>query len=1575
MVKGGRIGTFVNLVVAIGCLICNPSSLVAVVSGGSSNDSVVDLLTDTQEWSIDTAANNIVRFGDISGGGKGSTQTKGSIHVTTQNIADNLEILGRVDSNSATYPNTALHVRFDNTYGEDVKLNSLLTMRFDNNGSTPAKLLNPANPESETVTNAHIYAEGDQGVTKEVQGEEPTQTKTARTLNETVNQIHMTNTGIDLDAGVNLAITRTETPVSPTVVAYTDISSDVVSYGYASAIQASNTNKLTFQAPVSLASSARATATGSAVSNDFSYYPPKDRISSSSVSNVIGSAEAVESGAANLLKLTVNMGDESTDGSTLTSFARCSVFDSSLFSSGGSNVIGLVASYSYMGASVSELNTTLGNEKTLASSSITTSDENAIYNVSANAFHSSSGSNVVGLVLGYSSDTLTVSGSTINLGNANTLTSSSTAEAPSTNTVNSYTSSGSNVVGLSCGFNAASGSKNSISRVSGSTVTLGAGNTLTSSSTANSNSSNNAHSLSGSNIIGLSFGYNNAAYNSVSTGQIENLAANLGDNNILTSSSTTDSTKTTSYAGSNVIGLSFGYNSAVYTTAITNNNLVCKILNLETSLGDNNTLISYALSSSVSGSNVIGLGFGYGDLTSYPNSNISSKSIIGNISNLAVTLGSGNTLTSVAKGTTSGSSVIGMGYGHGAGNPSSSNSFDGSNVLGKISGLSVFLDRDNTLTSCACDCASEPTVAAGSSVIGAAAGFGTTVANCATVNMNGSQTLSALASSSDTSDLRVNTFGADNTDKGSDAFGWRVGIFAIPPDFDESSSVIAENSTVNILAAKLSADWSIGNGVATAILGASQGTTYDTYAHAFPLGEGFKIYVGGRADLTTHLFIPVPSNGQINKVNVCGAISKGRSSANTTGSSFTVYGGWEVNTYGPVQDLARIDMEGGSRWNVYGPASNLPDIHVRSGVLHLAKDDEHASFDDVIGQIQGKITYVDPETGTSYGGSEKKISIDAESYPWNGASGGRLTLSTGHKLTLYVDSSGTESSPTPFSGEFKRVNGYLSIDAGMENALTFEGGKIDLVNISPGEDFKTTNYWIIRSTNNGNVAAIAGMLGLDLSDGENFTPVGDNLYKVNASQEASLFAKNLADYTWLTEGSTAYLFNDGTNDISGLYIGAKLEEPGPEEPGSEPGGGNGDQPNEEPNEGGDNGNPGDGGSGEEEFPEDSLREEEPPEWPEEEVTGEEEGDGGVPVQPLVLTGELPVQPLVLTGESPVLLPVLTGKSPQSGSLEEYYVNGELASLAVAAHTLLSNAISDRLTNVKGRLADPFIHAVYGHEHQNKLAKWGYSNDMGGFVLGIDNVWGFPNETYLRLGTAFGYVHGKTKFSHSTAAVEESAKHDVYMVELFGAYESFNDEQLKTNVGVTLGYGHGCDRLHRVNSELGVFDGKVRSHNIFVGAEIVKNLHVDGGCQFGLWLRGNYSRIAQRGHDDTSTAEMGTQHVSAVNHNLFAVVLGINVEREILDPEHADERWLLSLRAGWECQPMRKHADATILIDNNFGIGAITPAYGQSSKHAAIGTLAVSKKFNANWSVVASYTGRFNEDISTYSLSGGFQYSF
>ncbi|MDR2778720.1 MAG: autotransporter outer membrane beta-barrel domain-containing protein [Puniceicoccales bacterium] len=335
--------------------------------------------------------------------------------------------------------------------------------------------------------------------------------------------------------------------------------------------------------------------------------------------------------------------------------------------------------------------------------------------------------------------------------------------------------------------------------------------------------------------------------------------------------------------------------------------------------------------------------------------------------------------------------------------------------------------------------------------------------------------------------------------------------------------------------------------------------------------------------------------------------------------------------------------------------------------------------------------------------------------------------------------------------------------------------------------------------------------------------------------------------------------------------------------------------------------------------------------------------------------------------------------PNASSDETEYVvthvNAELASLTVAANTIFANAISDRIVSVKGCLADPFIHIIYGHAHQDEIAELGYNSNMGGFVIGLDDVWTFTNERYLRLGAALGYASGKTTFFGSATGLAKSAKHDICTLELFGAYESFNDKHLKTNVGITFGYSHSKDTLYRMNLSHNIFDAKLRADSIFFGVELVKNLYAYKGYQFGLWFRVNYSHVVQRGYDESTTAAVGAQHVSSVNHDFITTVAGFNIEKEIIDSKHVDKKLILSLKTGWECQAMRKYSNATVVFDNNLGIGEFVSTVGQPSKNAAIMSLGVSKKLNVHWSIVGSYVVRLNKDISTHNAACGIEYSF
>jgi hypothetical protein len=352
--------------------------------------------------------------------------------------------------------------------------------------------------------------------------------------------------------------------------------------------------------------------------------------------------------------------------------------------------------------------------------------------------------------------------------------------------------------------------------------------------------------------------------------------------------------------------------------------------------------------------------------------------------------------------------------------------------------------------------------------------------------------------------------------------------------------------------------------------------------------------------------------------------------------------------------------------------------------------------------------------------------------------------------------------------------------------------------------------------------------------------------------------------------------------------------------------------------------------------------------------------------------------------------------PAFVSIASPLIGDELISLTMTTNNLLTNALSNRMTNVKGCLADPFVQAIYGDtRREHVISECGYKNNMYGFVLGIDDVWTFANEKYFRLGADLGYVHGKTipfgAFSRTGKAANTTfnldakqlttgCDRDVYTVGLFGAYESFDDKCLKTNIGVILEYSHSRDRLYDVNLNIlnilnafnmdeQILNVKFVSHNIFLGAEFIKNLCAYGGFQFGLWLQANYSHISQHSN------EILGGYRAKLDHDFLATVVGLNVEKEAF--KHTNKKLALSLKAGWEFRVVQSfdfvRTFATFVTAAAFNDVNRLSRY--PVRNAAVISFRASQKLNDHWSIVGSYTGRFSKNFLAHNLSAGIEYSF
>jgi hypothetical protein len=227
------------------------------------------------------------------------------------------------------------------------------------------------------------------------------------------------------------------------------------------------------------------------------------------------------------------------------------------------------------------------------------------------------------------------------------------------------------------------------------------------------------------------------------------------------------------------------------------------------------------------------------------------------------------------------------------------------------------------------------------------------------------------------------------------------------------------------------------------------------------------------------------------------------------------------------------------------------------------------------------------------------------------------------------------------------VKGCVTIDAGMQDAIVFNGGQIAIANDdaeNPGKLPTHADFWLIRSTSNEStdIDAIGKMFEFTLTEEDKFQWVDDNLYKLTSSYVEEIFSKGIDAYTNWDEPLDVYIFNDPAHASSGLFLG--------------------------------------------------------------------------------------------TGETPRHVVPSQGVSS--------HPNAELASLAVDITNLVPKTLYNGMASIKRWFGDPFIHVIYEHSRQAEIAGFGYNNNTGGFLMGIDNVWTFPNERYLSLGAAFGYVHGK-----------------------------------------------------------------------------------------------------------------------------------------------------------------------------------------------------------------------------------------
>jgi outer membrane autotransporter protein len=294
----------------------------------------------------------------------------------------------------------------------------------------------------------------------------------------------------------------------------------------------------------------------------------------------------------------------------------------------------------------------------------------------------------------------------------------------------------------------------------------------------------------------------------------------------------------------------------------------------------------------------------------------------------------------------------------------------------------------------------------------------------------------------------------------------------------------------------------------------------------------------------------------------------------------------------------------------------------------------------------------------------------------------------------------------------------------------------------------------------------------------------------------------------------------------------------------------------------------------------------------------------------------------------------------------------------------------RLARVKGRLNDPFVYAIGGHSHRKEVDGMGYKNISRGVAIGDDYMIPFDDGRYLRLGGVMAYVNGKATFSGERADSDQRARVSSFTTALYGAYESFDDSNLKTDISAVVGFSYSKNRLQRTWEDVAL-STKADSTNIFLRAEAVKNMFSIGGCQLGPWLAAKYHHVRQEGYDERSA--IGEVHSDRARFHFMDTVVGINIEKEFLSTVHADRLAKFSLRGGWNFQPLRKNSPYNMSAEGMPISETDSVNYG--SRNSAIIIANVAMRMTSNFTLTGTWTGRFSKDATINNISVGAEYAF
>ncbi|MDR2737751.1 MAG: hypothetical protein LBB18_02300 [Puniceicoccales bacterium] len=346
--------------------------------------------------------------------------------------------------------------------------------------------------------------------------------------------------------------------------------------------------------------------------------------------------------------------------------------------------------------------------------------------------------------------------------------------------------------------------------------------------------------------------------------------------------------------------------------------------------------------------------------------------------------------------------------------------------------------------------------------------------------------------------------------------------------------------------------------------------------------------------------------------------------------------------------------------------------------------------------------------------------------------------------------------------------------------------------------------------------------------------------------------------------------------------------------------------------------------------------------------------------------------LVIGNHGIMLVPPDTGRSYYNREL----ANGQMDQIPALNNALVStigtmqSIIWNMLCDIKGKTDDPFVKVFGAHSNEALSGELECGNNTYGVLAGLDAVEDLGDGAFFRYGASLGFADNNAKFSGNAAANGMGAKQRVYFGGIFGGYEEFDADGLKTNLGMVLGLARMDNNCWRIDSDGNRFESKYTNFNLSLNCGFITSFAKIMGVQIGPWASISYNWIRQNGYSESGAANYPFS-TNDINFHLVDTVLGISLEREFYSAHDEEKRTKLFARIGWFNGSLHTNSVCEVTV----GDFTCTQSLNVRTSNSLAISCGFRSKINRNFEISGGVFWKVGRHRSNIDANFGVGYSF